>query len=368
MIGMPAPSLIHPTDDGLHCAEGGFHLDPWRPVERAVVTHAHSDHASPGCGSYLCSEECEPVLRLRIGAAASINAVPFGLNIDVGGVRVSLHPAGHILGSAQVRVERRLSTDAAAGPVGEVAVFTGDFKDVPDRTCTPFEPVRCHTLIMESTFALPVYRWPSQDSVFAEINAWWRANRDAGRTSLVFAYALGKAQRVLAGLDPSIGPIGAHGSVRRMNLGYAARGVALPETRPAAGAAVKALQGVGLIVAPPSANGSTWARKLGGREGVSTAFVSGWMMVRGSRRRRAVDRGFVLSDHADWPGLLRAIDDSGAERVGVTHGFSDTLVRWLGQHGRDAYIVPSRYEGERTENDDPAPEPDDPRPAPEASP
>jgi putative mRNA 3-end processing factor len=227
---MGTPDLLTPTDRGLYCPEGGFHVDPWRPVERAVVTHAHGDHVARGCGAYLCSATGAGVLRARLTGdpapgeppSGPVTGVPFGEIVTLGAARVSLHPAGHILGSAQVRVERAASN----GRHGEVWVVSGDYKTVADRTCEPFEPVPCDVFITESTFGLPIYRWEPQEQVFADINAWWRASAEQGRTSMVFAYALGKAQRVLAGVDPSIGPLAVHGAVHRMNEVYRAAGVA----------------------------------------------------------------------------------------------------------------------------------------------
>src|SRR5262245_24965193 len=199
-------NLLQLTEAGLYCPEGDFYIDPWQPVERAVITHAHSDHARPGSKKYLTTVEGEAVLRLRVDYAdpadptavrPQIRTLTYGQALDLNGVRLSLHPAGHLLGSAQVRVEQR----------GEVWVVSGDYKTEVDTTCTPFELVRCHTFITESTFGLPIYRWRPQQEIFAEINSWWRANQDLERTSILYAYALGKAQRILAGLDHSICPL-----------------------------------------------------------------------------------------------------------------------------------------------------------------
>ena len=331
---MDRSSLLRPTEHGLYCEAGDFHVDPWRPVPRAVVTHAHADHACWGCGRYLCSIESERVLQIRMGCEAVVDAVPYGRVVDVGGVSVSLHPAGHILGSSQVRLEHR----------GEVWVVSGDYKIEPDATCTPFEPVRCHTFVTESTFGLPIYRWPTQASIFDEINAWWRGNVAAGKASLLLAYALGKSQRLLSGLDPSIGPIYTHGAVEKLNRAYREGGVALPPTA-YAGAAIKGKSWAGsMILAPPSAQGTPWARKFGP---VSYALASGWMTIRGTRRRKSVDRGFILSDHVDWPGLMGAIEATGAGRVLVTHGYTSVVVKYLREQGIDADVVPTRYEGER---------------------
>ncbi|MGL5094595.1 MAG: ligase-associated DNA damage response exonuclease, partial [Planctomycetia bacterium] len=309
---MIRPPILETKPDGLWCEAGGFHIDPWRPVPRAVVTHAHSDHARRGCGRYLCATDGVGVLRRRMTPDAAVDALPYGRTLSIGGVRLSFHPAGHLLGSAQVRLECD----------GEVWVVGGDYKIEPDRTCRPFEPVRCHTFVSESTFGLPIYRWRPQAEVFLRINDWWAANAANGVNSLIFAYSLGKAQRILGGLDPAVGPILLHGAVEEMTVPYREEGIELPATRHADAAAAKETKGAAIVVAPPSANGSPWARKFGP---ASTAFASGWMQIRGSRRRRAVDRGFVLSDHADWPGLLTAIHETGAEKILVTHGYVATL-------------------------------------------
>jgi putative mRNA 3-end processing factor len=325
--------LLEPTDKGLYCAAGGFYVDPWAPVDRAVVTHAHADHARAGCGAYLASETGSFVLRERVGGEASIQPVPYGETTHMNGVSVSLHPAGHILGSAQVRVEHK----------GEVWVVSGDYKTERDATCEPFEPVRCHAFVTESTFGLPVYRWRPQQEVFDEINAWWRANQARGWTSVLFAYALGKAQRLLAGVDAGIGPLVTHGAVLRFVDAYRRAGIQLPDVVYVEKENLAEVKGKALVIAPPSAMNTPWLRKFGD---VSTAFASGWMQIRGARRRRAIDRGFAISDHADWDGLLETIKSTGAERVAVTHGYTGVLVRWLQEQGLDAWVMPTRYEGE----------------------
>jgi putative mRNA 3-end processing factor len=327
-------TLLRLAERGLYCEAGDFYIDPWQPVERAVITHGHGDHARWGSARYLSSREGADVLRTRLGASATIRAVEYGEPVDVNGVRVSLHPAGHILGSAQIRVEHR----------GEVWVVSGDYKTQPDPTCTPFELVPCHTFITESTFGLPVYRWTPDAEVFDGIRAWWRANRDLGRASVLFGYALGKAQRLLAGLsDADVGPVYTHGAVERLNRDYRRAGVRLAETQYASGMPRGHDFAGSMIVAPPSAAGSLWIRRFGD---ISTGFASGWMRVRGARRRRAVDRGFVLSDHVDWPSLLATVDATGAERVWVTHGTREPLVRWLTERGVDARAIASQWKGE----------------------
>ena len=331
---MNKSDLLQPNDRGLYCAVGDFYVDPWRPVPRAVVTHAHADHACWGSERYLTSLEGQRVLQIRMGREAVVDAIPFGESVDINGVKVSIHPAGHILGSGQIRLEHK----------GEIWVVSGDYKVEPDATCTPFEPVRCHTFVTESTFGLPIYRWPSQQTVFDEINAWWRANRDAGKASLLLGYALGKSQRLLSGLDPSLGPILTHGAVEKLNKAYREGGIDLPPTA-YAGTAQKGKSWAGsMIVAPPSAHGTPWARKFAP---LSTGIASGWMTFRGTRRRKALDRGFVLSDHVDWLGLLGSVAATGASRVLVTHGYTAVVVRWLTEQGLEAEVLPTHYEGER---------------------
>ena len=327
------PALLQATENGLYCPAGDFHVDPWRPVDRAVITHAHSDHARPGCTRYLTTDEGRALLARRVQADAAIDTLGYGRTTAIGDATVSLHPAGHVLGSAQVKIERR----------GEVWVVSGDYKTQSDPTCRPFEPVACHTFITEATFGLPIFRWPDPPAVFDRINAWWRANRDADRTSVLLAYALGKAQRLIAGVDAGVGPILAHGAVTGFVEAYRQAGVAMPEVLPADTDHARAHRGRALVVAPPGGAASPWLRKFGA---ASLAMASGWMQIRGTRRRRSVDRGFVLSDHADWPGLLHAIEQTGAERVGVTHGYTAALSRYLAEAGREAFVVPTRYEGE----------------------
>ncbi|MDB5773607.1 MAG: procession exonuclease-like protein, partial [Burkholderia sp.] len=321
--------MVVAREEGLYCVPGRFYIDPWRPVERAVITHAHSDHARVGHGHYLAAAESEGILRSRLGEL-SLDALPYGERVTHNGVNISLHPAGHLLGSAQVRMEYR----------GEVWVASGDYKLEPDATCAPFEPLRCDTFITESTFGLPIYRWQPQREIFSDINDWWRRNAEEGRASVLFGYTLGKTQRILAGIDACIGPIICHGAVEAMNRVYREAGVGLPETRTVHDVTDKTELGRSLVLAPPSAAGSSWMKRFGD---YSDAFASGWMLLRGARRRRAVDRGFVLSDHADWPGLMQAIKATEAPRVIVTHGQIPAMVRWLQQNGLDAGAFQTEY-------------------------
>lgn len=325
---MGMSSLLQPAERGLYCAAGDFYIDPAQPVPYAVITHAHSDHARAGSDYYLTSAPGKPVLQERLGPAARIEALPYGKSTTRRGVTISLHPAGHILGSAQVRVEYR----------GEVWVASGDYKTEAEPSCDPFEPVRCHTFLTECTFGLPVYRWRPQAEIFREINAWWRHNQAAERTSVLFVYSLGKAQRVLAAIDCSIGPIHVHGKVSRFLPIYAAAGVRLPAVVSTSAEDARPEPGRALVLAPSSTAGTPWLRQFGE---TSTALASGWMQLRGARRREALDRGFALSDHADWDGLLSAIRATGATRVLATHGSAEPLVRWLREGGCEASALSS---------------------------
>lgn len=329
--------MIRSTPAGLFCEAGNFFIDPWEPVERALVTHAHSDHARPGSASYLCAAPGATVLRRRIPDGI-LQTLAYGETLTIGEARVSFHPAGHILGSAQIRVEHR----------GDVWVVSGDYKRQPDPTCAPFEPVPCHTFITEATFALPIYTWDPPAAVTAEIIAWWRANRDDGRPSVLFCYVLGKAQRVLAEIGKAAdGPIHLHGAMAAMTDAYREAGIAMPPAeRITEDMRGKALAR-SLVLAPLSARGTPWMKRL---PHASVAFASGLMRVRGVRRQRAFDRGFVVSDHADWTALLATIAETGASRVLVTHGWSDALARYLAEErGLETGTIRTAFEGETGE-------------------
>jgi putative mRNA 3-end processing factor len=325
------PDLLRTTDRGLYCEAGDFYIDPWRPVDRAIITHAHSDHARWGMGSYIAAQPGVRILHQRVGDEANITAVDYGQTQVINGVRVTLYPAGHILGSAQILVEQN----------GERWVVSGDYKTENDPTCAPFEPVKCHVFITECTFGLPIYHWRPDAEVFQEINAWWLENQAAGRASLLIGYALGKSQRALAGINPEIGPVCVHGAVQPINEAYRAAGISLPTTHRVADLDRSFDYSQALIVAPPSAEGTPWTRRFGS---YSTAFMSGWMAIRGTRRRRSVDRGFVLSDHVDWPSLHATIRATGAERILATHGYTATLVRYLREQGVDADVLGTPWE------------------------
>jgi len=326
------------TDRGIYCAAGDFYVDPWKSVDRALITHGHADHARWGMGSYLATEQAAPVMRMRLGGI-QLETIRYGEVRRIGDASVSFHPAGHVPGSAQIRIE--------VG--GEVWVVSGDYKVVSDGLSEPFEPVTCHAFISECTFGLPVFTWDSPEDVAAKLNSWWAEAAAAGKTAIVGAYSLGKAQRILSSCDPSIGPILTHAAIENTNEVLRGQGYTLPDTvRVTAETDRKAYPGA-LVVAPPSALGSAWARKFGAS---ATAFASGWMALRGVRRRRAADRGFVMSDHADWPGLNAAIAETGAERIFVTHGYTSVFRKWLESQGYDARIVETDYDGESLDASD----------------
>jgi putative mRNA 3-end processing factor len=331
--------MLHETPHGLFCPAGGFYVDPWQAVDRALITHAHGDHARPGHAAHLCAEPCEPLLRRRLGADAVIETVPYGRALTIGAARVSFHPAGHVLGSAQIRIE---------GNAG-VWVVSGDYKRAADPTCAPLEPVRCDTFVTESTFGLPIYRWDPTADVIREILEWWDGNGRAGRTSVLFCYVLGKAQRILAELGRVTDrAVFIHGMMAGMIESYRDAGITMAPVKPvieqARSRKAPAPSFAGeLVLAPLSARGTPWMRRLGE---VSDAFASGLMRVRGVRRQRGFDRGFVLSDHADWPALLETIRDTGATRVLATHGHSEPLARHLATLGLESGIIRTAWEGE----------------------
>jgi putative mRNA 3-end processing factor len=329
--------VIVESPAGLYCEAGGFHIDPWLPVERALITHAHGDHAHAGSAAYLCAAPGEAVLHRRL-PDSKIETLPYGERLRLGDVDVSFHPAGHVLGSAQIRIEHR----------GLVWVASGDYKRAADPTCVPFEPVRCDTFITEATFALPVYSWDPSSAVIDEILDWWRGNRAEDRPSVLFCYVLGKAQRILAELrERADGPIHLHGAMSAMTELYREAGVALAPAERITDEMRGATLARSLVLAPLSARGTRWMKRL---PRASDAFASGLMRVRGVRRQRAFDRGFALSDHADWPALLSTIAETGAFRVLATHGWSDALARYLAEtRGVETGTLRTAYSGEAGE-------------------
>ena len=315
--------LLQQTPKGLYCPTGDFYVDPPKRVDRAVITHAHMDHVRQGSEHYLCSSPSEKLLKIRLGNKTRIDSLGYGRKRKIGDAQVSFHPAGHILGSSQVRIE--------VG--GEVWVVSGDYNTARDITCEPFEPVRCHCFITECTFGLPVYRWRPQGELMEEINKWWKENAVIGKPSVMLAYSLGKAQRVIAGLDPEIGPIMAHEAVIPYLPVYEDSGTTLPRVETLRDKIPKEQFSKAIVIIPPAADESKWHKAL--RHG-RTAMVSGWMTTRGARKQSRVESGFALSDHADWDGILMAIQSTGANKILATHGNTDALVRYLNGKGYES--------------------------------
>ncbi len=334
----PRDDLLIFSPKGIYCSAADLYIDPWRRVPKAVITHGHSDHARPGHGHYICTPLTAPVLKHRLGQNILMSELPFGQHITMNGVRISLHPAGHIPGSAQVRVEYK----------GEVWVVTGDYKLHSDPISEPFEPVPCHTMITESTFGLPIYQWSDPKIIIQDIHHWWRECQEKDQLAVMTAYSLGKAQRLIAELDINQGPLFTHKSIEPINEIFRQAGLHLPKTTQVNERHQREDLTGGLLIAPPSVMNSDWFQRLGP---ISDALASGWMSLRKGRFRRTADRGFALSDHADWPGLLTAIRESGAERVLVTHGFTAPFARYLREIGLDAQAVETRFQGEPSPDD-----------------
>lgn len=323
--------LVH-TALGLYCPKADVYLDPWKPVKKAILSHGHADHARWGSSSYLCTPTAAPVIKYRLGDI-NLETLPFGEEKLINGVAFSFHPAGHILGSAQIKVSYK----------GEIVVFSGDYKTANDGFSEAFEPVKCHTFITESTFGLPVYHWQDQKWVFNEMEEWCKNNRNNGQLSILYGYSLGKAQRILQGLPESVGPIFTHSTIEAVLNVMRNQGVSLKNTIPVNEHLTRADLLSGVIIAPPAVQNSNWLKKF---EPIRNGVVSGWMALRGARRRRNADKGFVLSDHADWEGLNEAISLTGAENVFVTHGYTDILSKWLIDKGLNAHPLETNFEGD----------------------
>ena len=330
--------LLEFTSKGIYCSKADVYLDPWRGVKKAIITHGHSDHARWGSKSYITQIDNVPILKHRLGDI-NITGKKYGDKFQINGVTFSFHPAGHVPGSSQIRVEYR----------GEVWVFTGDFKTQDDKISTPYEPIKCNTFITECTFGLPVYKWEEPKTVHREINRWWAENKSNGVTSLLLGYSLGKIQRLLKNLDPETGKIFTHGATEKMTEVLRAK-IDFPKTNLITRDTKKKEIEGNLVLAPPAVLGSAWSRKLGI---TSSGYASGWMAIRGARRRRAVDRSFVLSDHADWEGLLSAIYSTECENVITTHGYTDIFAKYLNEKGLNAMSEKTEYEQETLEAEDP---------------
>ena len=333
-------SLLEMTPFGLFCPLADVFIDPWRPVERALITHAHADHARWGMKAYLAHEHSREVMKLRLGEDISIQTLGYRQKLSINGVSISFYPAGHIPGSSQIRLEHK----------GKVAVVSGDYKLEADGLSEPFEPIKCHEFVSECTFGLPVYRWEKQNEIFSQINGWWQDNAAQKRNSILFAYSLGKAQRIINHLDPGIGEIFAHGAIWNTNQALLANKVKVMDVPKVSQEIPKSQFQGAMIIAPPSAMGTPWLKKF---TPFRTADGSGWMNVRGARRRRAVDRGFVLSDHADWDGLITAIKATEAEKVYLTHGSTAVFSKYLEEiEGVSAFEIETLFQGENSNLDD----------------
>ncbi|WP_086476884.1 ligase-associated DNA damage response exonuclease [Arenibacter amylolyticus] len=326
--------LLQFNEKGLYCKKADVYLDPWKPVDRAIITHGHADHSRWGNKEYITHHNNVPIIKHRLGDI-NVRGVEYNEKFVVNNVSFSLHPAGHIIGSSQVRVAHK----------GEVWVFSGDYKLENDGVSTPFQPVKCHAFITECTFGIPPFKWLPQEEVFQDINQWWAVNREEGKTSVLFAYSLGKAQRLLKHLDSSIGNIYTHGAIENMTEVLRDQVAFPPTTLITRETKKKDLLG-SLVLAPPSAHGSSWIRKM---VPFVTASASGWMAFRGARRRRAIDKGFVLSDHCDWEGLLTAIKSTGANKIIATHGYTEIFSRYLREQGYDARTEQTQFTGELEE-------------------
>ena len=326
--------LLEFTAKGIYCAQADVYLDPWRGVEKAIISHGHSDHARWGSKQYITHELNVPIIKHRLGNI-SVSGRKYSETFTINGVQFSLHPAGHVPGSAQIRVEYQ----------GEIWVFTGDYKTQEDGISTPFEPVKCHTFITECTFGLPVFKWDEPKQIHTNINQWWAENNRQKTTSLLMGYSLGKVQRLLKHLDPSIGKIYTHGATEEMTE-VLRNFIEFPSTQRITRETTKKEIEGNLVLSPPAVMGSAWIKKLGK---LSTGYASGWMAFRGARRRRAVDRAFVLSDHADWNGLLSAIKATECENVITTHGYTDLFAKYLRENGWNARTEKTQYEAETLE-------------------
>jgi putative mRNA 3-end processing factor len=327
---MALPLLVF-NSNGIYCSQADVYIDAWRPVKKAIISHGHADHSKYGHGQYITHHLNVPIIKHRLGEI-NVKGVEWGETFTINNVKFSLHPAGHIIGSSQIRVEHK----------DEIWVYTGDYKTENDGISEAFSPIKCNTLITECTFGLPVFKWQPQHQVFDQINSWWLENKNQKMTSVILGYSLGKAQRILKHLDPSIGKIYTHATIEnmteilRLNHDF-------PETHRITKDTKKQDLLGHIVIAPPSAQGSPWIRKM---VPYVTASASGWMSTRGARRRRAIDKGFVLSDHADWNGLLSAIKETNCEKVICTHGYTDIFSNYLRSIGYDARTEQTQFEEE----------------------
>ncbi|NRA93385.1 MAG: ligase-associated DNA damage response exonuclease [Psychroserpens sp.] len=324
--------LIRFTKKGIYCIPGKFYLDPWYPVDKALITHAHADHAKWGMKHYLCHEHSKPILKHRIGQNISIEDVPYNKSISINGVKVSFHPAGHIIGSAQIRLEYK----------GYVVVFSGDYKVKSDELTIPFEPVKCHEFITESTFGLPIYKWLPEHELRQRMSDWVTNNQTKGRTSVFVGYSLGKAQRIMK-LMENTADLFVHSAIFNTNEAIQSSGIILPKAKKWTVDTDKKELKNSIVIVPPALIGSNMIKRI---PNAATAICSGWMQIRGNRRWQSVDAGFPVSDHADWNDLLSAVKATEAEKVYVTHGSQATFSKYLNEIGIYSEEVKTEYGSE----------------------
>jgi putative mRNA 3-end processing factor len=321
--------LVKFTKKGIYCIPGKFYLDPWFPVEYAIISHGHADHSRPGNKHYLCQNDSKAIIKHRLGQDISIESLGYNEPKNINGVQVSFFPAGHVIGSAQIRLEYK----------GYVVVFSGDYKTQPDFISTPYEPVKCHEFITESTFGLPIYKWKKEEELQAELQNWILQNQQNNRTSVFLGYSLGKAQRIMK-LIEGVDDIYVHTAINNLNNAISGSGIELPKTRLLNYDFKKADIQNKIIILPPALLGSRMLKKI---PNAATAICSGWMHIRGNRRWKGVDAGFSISDHADWDGLLEAVKATGAEKVHVTHGSQAVFSKYLNEIGIEAYELKTEF-------------------------
>ena len=321
--------LVKFTKKGIYCIPGKFYLDPWFPVEYAIISHGHADHSRSGNKHYLCQNDSKAIIKHRLGQDISIESLGYNEPKNINGVQVSFFPAGHVIGSAQIRLEYK----------GYVVVFSGDYKTQPDFISTPYEPVKCHEFITESTFGLPIYKWKKEEELQAELQNWVLQNQQNNRTSVFLGYSLGKAQRIMK-LIEGVDNIYVHTAINNLNNAISGSGIELPKTTLLNYDFKKADIQNKIIILPPALLGSRMLKKI---PNAATAICSGWMHIRGNRRWKGVDAGFSISDHADWDGLLEAVKATGAEKVHVTHGSQAVFSKYLNEIGIEAYELKTEF-------------------------
>lgn len=329
MISLKSQMFLKFTNKGIYCVPGKFYIDPWQPVDLAIITHGHADHARSGMKKYLCHHFTQPILYSRIGHFIDCQSVGYGEVVVINGVKVSLHPAGHIIGSAQIKMEYK----------GYVIVISGDYKIQDDGLSTPFEPIKCHEFITESTFGLPIYNWSSIADQEKQLQNWVEHNRAYGKTSVFIGYSLGKSQRLMKALD-GMGELYVHHSIAKVNEAYKSVGIKLPDYKVVDLREDKKHLNGKIVLLPPALVDNPATKKI---PNMAYAICSGWMQIRGAKRWRSADAGFAISDHADWQGLLSAIKSTEAEKVYVTHGKTAVFAKYLNEMGTWADEVKTQY-------------------------